>query len=138
MPTQRDDRGGGFAPAHRRNLDPAHSDNRTLSKVIAAAPQPNASGGGYVGSRPSMPTQRDDRGGGFAPAHRRNLDPAQSDNQTLSKVIAAAPQPNASGGGYVGSRPSMPTQKGEVGVDRHLRKATTLALRLAITITNHT
>ncbi len=85
-----------------------------------------------------MPTQRDYRGGGFAPAHRRNLDPAHSDNKTLSKVIAAASQPNASGGGYVGSRPSMPIQEGEVGVGRHLRKATTLTLRLAITITNHT
>jgi hypothetical protein len=40
MPTQWNDRGGGLAPAHRRNLYPAHSDNQTLSKVIAAAPQP--------------------------------------------------------------------------------------------------
>ena len=80
MPIQRDDRGGGFAPAHRRNLDPAHSDNQTLSKVIAAAPQPNASGGGYVGSRPSMPTQKGESWGGLAPAQSNKFDPALGNN----------------------------------------------------------
>jgi hypothetical protein len=83
-----------------------------------------------------MPATEGDRRGGFAPAHRRNLDPAHSDNHTLSKVIATAPQPNASGDGSAASRPSMPTQEGEVGVDLHLRKATLLTLRLATTITN--
>jgi hypothetical protein len=72
-----------------------------------------------------MPATDGDRGGGFAPAHRRNLDAAHSNNQALSKVIAAARQRNSSSGNAAGSRPSMPTQEGEVGVDLHLRLATT-------------
>jgi hypothetical protein len=36
---------------------------------------------------PAMPTTGGDRGGGFAPAHRRNLKPAHNNNQTLSNVI---------------------------------------------------
>jgi hypothetical protein len=86
---------------------------------------------------PAMPATEGDRGGGFAPAHRRKLDVAHSNNnQTLSKVIASARQRNASSGNTAGSRPSMPTHKGEVGVDLHLRQATTLTLRLATTTTN--
>jgi hypothetical protein len=80
----------------------------------------NTSGGG-----PAMSATEGDRGGGFSPAHRRNLDAAPRNNQALSKVIAAALKRNASSGNAAGSRPSMPTHEGEVGVDLHLRKATT-------------
>jgi hypothetical protein len=86
---------------------------------------------------PAMPTTGGDRGGGFAPAHRRNLEPAHNNYQTLSKAIAAARQRNASGGNTAGSRPTVPTQEGESwGMDLHLRQATTLIPRSAITIRN--
>jgi hypothetical protein len=83
-----------------------------------------------------MPATEGDRGGGFAPAHVRNLDATHSNNQALSKDIVAARQRNASGGYAAGSRPSMPTQEREVGVDLHLCKATNSTLRWATTITN--
>ncbi len=83
-----------------------------------------------------MPATEGDREGGFAPAHCRNLDAARSNNQALSKDIAAASQRNTSSGNAAGSRPSMPTQEGKVGVNLHQRKATTLTLRLATTITS--
>jgi hypothetical protein len=63
--------------------------------------------------RPAMPATRGDRGGGFAPAHRRNLEPARNNNQTFSKVIATALHLNASGGNTAGSRPREPAQEGE-------------------------
>ncbi len=71
---------GGFAPAHRRSLEPAHNNNQTLSKVIAAARQRNASGGNTAGSRPTVPTQKGKSWGGFAPAPRNNLYPALGNN----------------------------------------------------------
>jgi hypothetical protein len=83
-----------------------------------------------------MPATEGGRGGGFAPAHRRNLNAARSNNQALSEVIAAALQRHADSVNAAGSRPSLPTQEGKVGADLHLRKATTLTLRLAITIMN--
>jgi hypothetical protein len=80
MPTTGGDRGGGFAPAHRRNLEPAHSNNQTLSKVIAAARQRNASSSNTAGSRPSVPTQEGENWGGSAPAPSNNFDPALGNN----------------------------------------------------------
>ncbi len=56
MPATGDVRGDGFAHAHRRNLEPAHNNNQSLSKVIAAALQRNVSGGNTAGSRPTVPT----------------------------------------------------------------------------------
>ncbi len=85
-----------------------------------------------------MPATEGGRGGGFAPAHRLNLHAARSNYQALSVVIAAALQRHANSAHAAGSRPSMPTHEGEVEVDLYLRKATTLTLRLAITVTNHT
>jgi hypothetical protein len=80
---------------------------------------------------PAMPTTGGDRGGGFAPAHRRNLDAAHSNNQTLQRasVMPAAVIPRVAG------HQCLP-KRGRVGVDMHLRKATTLIPRSAITITN--
>ncbi len=73
MPTTGGDRGGGLAPAHRRNLEPAHSYKQTLSKVIAAARQRNASSGNTAGSRLSVPTQEGESWGGSAPAPSNNF-----------------------------------------------------------------
>ncbi len=42
-----------------------------------------------------------------------NLDAAQSNNQALSEVIAAAFQRHANSAHAAGSRPSMPTREGE-------------------------
>jgi hypothetical protein len=75
MPATGGDRGGGFAPAHRRNLLPAHNNNQTLSKVIAAALQHNASGDNTAGSRPREPTQEGESWGGSAPAPSNNFEP---------------------------------------------------------------
>ncbi len=80
MPATEGDRGGGFAPAHRRNLDAVHSNNQALSKDIAAARQRNASSGNAAGSRPSMPTQEGESWGGSAPAQSNNFDPALGNN----------------------------------------------------------
>jgi hypothetical protein len=80
MPATEGDREGGFAPAHRRSLDSAHSNNQALSKVIAAARQRNASSGNAAGSRPSMPTHEGGSWGGSAPAQSNNFDPALDNN----------------------------------------------------------
>jgi hypothetical protein len=70
------DRGGALAPAHHRNLEPAHNNNQTLSKIIVAARQRNASGGKTADSRPRVPIQEGESWGGSAPAPSNNFDPA--------------------------------------------------------------
>ncbi len=80
MPANGDVRGGGFAPAHRRNLVPALNNNQTLSKVIAAARQRKASGSNTAGSRPTVPIQEEESWGGSAPAPSNIFDLALGNN----------------------------------------------------------
>jgi hypothetical protein len=80
LPLNEGDRGGGFAPAHRRNLDAAHSNNQALFEVIAAARQRNASSGNAAAGRPSMPAQEGESWGGSAPAQSNNFNPAPGNN----------------------------------------------------------
>ncbi len=54
------------------------------------------------GGEPATPATEGDRGGGFAYAHRHNLDAAPRNNQALSKGIAAALQRNSSSGNAAG------------------------------------
>ncbi len=76
IPATEGGRGGGFAPAHRLNLDAARSNNQALSEVIAAALQRHTNSTHAAGSRPSMPTHERESWGGSAPAQSNNLDPA--------------------------------------------------------------
>jgi hypothetical protein len=81
MPTTEDDRGGELAPAHRRNLGPAHGNNLALSKVIAAACQRNASEAGTADGRPTLSAPEGGSWGGSAPTRSDNFFPALGNNQ---------------------------------------------------------
>ncbi len=81
VPVTGGDRGGGSAPAHRRNLGPAHNNNQTLSKVIAVALQRNASGGITLGGRPTLPAPEGGSWGGSAPALSNNFSPLLGNNR---------------------------------------------------------
>ncbi len=70
------DRGGGSAPAQRRNLSPAHGSNPNAYKDIMAEQVGTASGEPAAGDGLAVPTTVGDRGSGSAPAQRRNISPA--------------------------------------------------------------
>jgi hypothetical protein len=81
MPTTEGDRGGELAPAHRRNLGPAHGNNLALSKVIAAARQRNASEAGTADGRPTLSAPDGGSWSRSAPTRSDNFFPALGNNQ---------------------------------------------------------
>ncbi len=86
MPATEGGRGGGFAPAHRRNLDAARSNNQALSEVML---QRHANSAHAAGSRPSMPTYEGESWGGSASAQSNSLDPALDNN--YKELLGDAP-----------------------------------------------
>jgi hypothetical protein len=73
MPTSEGDIGGELAPAHRRNLVPAHGNNLAMSKVIAAARQRNASEAGTADDRPTLSAPEGEVGVDRHPRERQLL-----------------------------------------------------------------
>jgi hypothetical protein len=103
MPTTGDDRGGGFAPAHRRTLGPAHGSNRALSKVIAAAYLQNASEAVTADGRPTLPAPEGGRWGGSAPARSDDFSSALGNNQMDSNPSRSDNEPSFSPASWEGN-----------------------------------
>jgi hypothetical protein len=88
-PATEGERGGGAAPAQRRNLSPARGNGPTTfrSEVERSGA---ASGEPAAGSGPTGPATGGRRGGGAAPAQRRNLSPARGNGPTTFRSEMAA------------------------------------------------
>ncbi len=86
------ERGGGSAPAQRRNRSPAHDiiDRRATYRDILVERSGAASGEPAAGSGPTGPATEGRRGGGAAPAQRRNLSPARGNGPTTFRSEIAA------------------------------------------------
>ncbi len=85
------ERGGGSAPAQRRNLSPAHDDTQATYRDVLVEHSGAASGEPAVGSGPTGPATEGRRGGGAAPAaQRRNLSPARGNSPTTFRSEMAA------------------------------------------------
>ncbi len=77
------ERGGGAAPAQRHNRSPAHGkDRRATYRDILVERSGATSGEPAAGSGPTGPATEGRRGGGAAPAQRRNLLPARGNGPT--------------------------------------------------------
>jgi hypothetical protein len=84
------ERGGGAAPAQRRNLSPAHGNRQATYRDVLVEHSGAASGEPAAGSGPTGPATEGRRGGGAAPAQRRNLSPARGNGLTTLRSEMAA------------------------------------------------
>ncbi len=92
------DRGGGFSPAQRRNLSPAHGDKPATYRSVLMGHSGAASGEPAAGGGSTVPARASDRGGGeAAPAQRRNLSPAHGSSANTYQGIKEAQGGGASG-----------------------------------------
>jgi hypothetical protein len=97
VPTTVGDRGGGSAPAQRRNLSPARSNKTTLYKSVVMGQSGAASGEPAAGGGSTVPVRASNRGGGAAPAQRRNLSPGHGSSTNTYQGIEEAQSGGASG-----------------------------------------
>ncbi len=111
------ERGGRVAPAQRSNFSPAHSNSRATYKDVLVERSEAASSEPAAGSGPTGPATEGKRGGGAAPAQRRNLSPARANGPTTrtgdDKVVARggafSGEPAASGDPAIPKHHSLPT-----------------------------
>ncbi len=108
VPTTVGERGGGSAPAQRRNLSPAHGDKHATYRSVVMGRGGAASGKPAAGGGSMVPATVGERGGGAALAQRHNLSPAHGNSANTYQGIEGVQSEAASGEHAAAGGPAEP------------------------------